>query len=266
MFAFILFVTGIILIFSPFIQDQIAILLLNRHLEAIVPEEFEQNIEAEVEFDFSIVESIELTDILSAWDVDLPIIGEIFIPNVDLHLPIIKGVSNEALSVGAGTMRPDQIMGEGNYPLASHRMNNQNLLFTPLERVEVEDDIYLKDASYIYIYTVSHLEIIEPVRVEVIEDQEENILTLITCTEDGSQRLMVRGELTEIVEIDDLEEIEELAIINANRGIDSVVNRVMNRNRMQLIGLAGTILLLMICVLIIKSKRNKSRNEDLKNK
>jgi len=255
--AIVLFVVGLLLIFMPFIQDQIAVMLLNRHMEAIVPEEFEQNLAVEAEFDFSIIQSIDLPDLLAAWDEDLPIIGEIIIPDVDLHLPIIKGVSNSAISVGAGTMRPDQVMGEGNYPLASHHMNNPNLLFSPLERVEIEDLIYLRDLNQIYIYQVSHIEIIEPERVEVIEDQEqEGLITLITCTPDGTQRLMVRGELTEVADLNDPEEIKDLPIINALSGMDGdSSNEHVSDFNLKIAVITGIFILIGIGLFIGKYKR-----------
>ena len=33
-------------------------------------------------------------------------------------------------------MRPDQKMGEGNYPLAGHHLKQKNLLFGPLENIK----------------------------------------------------------------------------------------------------------------------------------
>ena len=51
----------------------------------------------------------------------LPVIGGVAIPSVAINLPIFKGLSNEALLYGAGTLSPTQKMGEGNYALASHR-------------------------------------------------------------------------------------------------------------------------------------------------
>jgi len=201
-----LLIIGVLLVISPFIKDQIVVQVTNRHMAAIIPDEFEQNLNAEVEFDFAVVQPIEVVDVLATWNTNLPIIGEIIIPTVDIHLPIINGVSNASLSVGAATMKPNQVMGEGNYSLASHRMNNPNLLFTPLERVNLNDHVYLKDAHHRYTYKITEIIIIEPERVDVIEDVEgEQLLTLITCTADGTQRLKVRGELIEISSVKDSE-------------------------------------------------------------
>ena len=209
----ILLIIGLLLILSPFIQNQMVIHLSNQHIGAIPVEEYEQNLEVEAEFDFSAIESIDMSAIVEAWNVDFPVTGEIMIPTVDIHLPIIRGVTNASISVGAATMKPDQVKGEGNYALISHRMNHPDLLFTPLERLNLQEYIYLRDAQHIYIYQITEMEIVEPSQIEVIYDQEgQNLITLITCTEDGSQRLMVRGELTEIISKEETELIQELPI------------------------------------------------------
>lgn len=56
-------------------------------------------------------------------------VGAIAIPSVHMYLPILKGLSNDSLSTGGGTMRPDQKMGHGNYPLAGHYMTANGSLF-----------------------------------------------------------------------------------------------------------------------------------------
>ena len=64
----------------------------------------------------------------------LPVIGGIAIPEVEINLPIFKGLDNVNLFYGAGTMKPDQRMGEGNYSLASHHIftaeNASQMLFS----------------------------------------------------------------------------------------------------------------------------------------
>ena len=195
----VLIVGGLALIAAPFIQDFMVGRVTENHLNALDPDRFEENLAAEAIFDFGAIRSIDIQDVLAAANEDLPGIGIISIPQVDLRLPIFNGVTNETLSAGAGTMKAGQVMGEGNFSLASHRMNHPDLLFTPLERVEVGDEVLLQDAHWVYVYEVTLIQVIEPERVEVIHDsQGEGLLTLITCTPDNLRRLMVRGQLREI--------------------------------------------------------------------
>src|SRR5699024_8193957 len=105
-------------------------------------------------------------------------VGEIYMPDVDMRLPILEGVSNENLWVGAGTMKPGQRMGEGNYAFAGHHMWDESQLFTPIKNSEIGDHAY------------------------VINDiPGEQTLTLGTCTDVwGSERHIVVGELTDVSE------------------------------------------------------------------
>ncbi len=76
----------------------------------------------------------------------LEVVGEILVPKSSIHLPIGLGVANTTLALAAGTMRQDQKMGKGNYPLAGHHMVNRHVLFGPLYfKTKVGDNIYLTD-------------------------------------------------------------------------------------------------------------------------
>ncbi len=159
----------------------------------------EKNEKKEASFDFDAVQPISTQAVLEAQlsNKALPVIGGVAIPSVSIDLPIFKGVSNEALLYGAGTFSPSQQMGEGNYALASHRTDRQDLLFTSLDQVETGAVVYLTDLKTIYTYRVYRKDRIQPTQVEVLDDvPNKKILTLITCGElTGETRIVVQGEL-----------------------------------------------------------------------
>ena len=159
----------------------------------------EKNEKKEASFDFDAVQPISTQAVLEAQlsNKVLPVIGGVAIPSVSINLPIFKGVSNEALLYGAGTFSPSQQMGEGNYALASHRTDRQDLLFTSLDQVETGAVVYLTDLKTIYTYRVYRKARIQPTQVEVLDDvPNKKILTLITCGElTGETRIVVQGEL-----------------------------------------------------------------------
>lgn len=159
----------------------------------------EKNEKKEASFDFDAVQPISTQAVLEAQlsNKALPVIGGVAIPSVSIDLPIFKGVSNEALLYGAGTFSPSQQMGEGNYALASHRTDRQDLLFTSLDQVETGAVVYLTDLKTIYTYRVYRKARIQPTQVEVLDDvPNKKILTLITCGElTGETRIVVQGEL-----------------------------------------------------------------------
>ena len=122
------------------------------------------------------------------------VIGIIHIPSVQMEVPIFYGVSNAVLDVGAGTMKPDQEMGRGNYALAGHNSLNPELYFAPIHRMEVGDVIAVTDKKWTYIYETTSIEIVDPDAVHVIEDVEGvTEITLVSCTRGGEQRLIVKG-------------------------------------------------------------------------
>lgn len=190
-------ILGLLLIFINPIQNSIIAQLSNRlNTTDYTAEDLQTNLEKEVDFDFEAVQSLSITEVLKAQaSIDkLPVIGSIVIPDVQLQLPILKGVGKSALAVGAGTMKSTQQLGEGNYALASHYFEGKDILFGPLYRTSIGDAIYLTDLTNIYEYKLSVKKVIEATDVYVIEDTENTLLTLITCTEDGQQRLMIQAD------------------------------------------------------------------------
>lgn len=158
----------------------------------------------EASFDFQEVQSINFADVLQAQlnKKNFAVIGAITIPTVDLELPIGKGVSEDVLLYGAGTMKPDQQLGQGNYALASHYIEGKDVLFGPLYNVSIGDSMFVSDSTHIYEYKVTLKEVILDSDVHVIYDQpDETLLTLITCAEEGTKRLLVQGELTNVTQL-----------------------------------------------------------------
>ncbi|QEA31940.1 class A sortase [Secundilactobacillus malefermentans] len=128
----------------------------------------------------------------------LSVVGEILVPKSNVHLPIGKGVSNETLALAAGTMRPDQKMGTGNYPLAGHHMVRRDILFSPLYfKTKVGDSIYLTNMRRVYRYKVYTRKFIAATRIDVVNQTKKPIITLVTCDATGARRLMLRGKLVD---------------------------------------------------------------------
>lgn len=198
--VFILF--GLLLISSPYIKGGIIAYLSKSQSEsALTVEQLKKNNEREAEFEFDSIKPPELMDAVKAgFDHDKKaVIGRITIKSVDLELPIVKGTTNENLLIGAATMRPDQKMGEGNYPLAGHHLKQKNLLFGPLENIKTGAQIVITDFKKDYIYSVTSKDIISEMDTDVIEETNKKEITLITCDKavKTEGRLVVKGELVD---------------------------------------------------------------------
>ncbi|EOH92039.1 class A sortase [Enterococcus pallens] len=206
--SFVLIIGGLFLLFNKPLRNYfIKNTGENYAIAHLSKQELENNKRRKSSFDFNKVQSLNSEAILKSQingkKNNLPVIAGIAIPSVNIRLPIFKGLSNESLLYGAGTLAPDQEMGIGNYALASHRSDQPNLLFTPLENINMGDKIFLTDLTNVYTYQVNSKERIEPSRVEVLEEvPDKELVTLITCGDLYAEtRLVVQGELIQTTSI-----------------------------------------------------------------
>lgn len=159
---------------------------------------------ADVSFDFSDAQPPTAAAVAQTYQnatpEKLPMVGGVAVPDLGISLPILFGVDNTSLMYGAGTMKPDEVQGQGNYALASHHVfgtGGGSLLFSPLMRAKVGQMIYTTDTKQTYVYRISDIFEVDPSDVSVIDDvPNKKLITLITCTDlQATKRLVVRGEL-----------------------------------------------------------------------
>ena len=202
-----LILLSLALIFNSKIRDIFLVWNTNKYqVNQVTKENIDENLKSEGNFDFDSVKSISSEAVLaSQWDAQkLPVIGGIAIPEVEINLPIFKGLDNVNLFYGAGTMKPDQKMGEGNYSLASHHIftaeNASQMLFSPLVNAKAGMKIYLTDKDKVYTYEITEVKHVTPDRVDEIEDREGvKEITLVTCVDyNATERIIVKGDFKEV--------------------------------------------------------------------
>lgn len=202
-----LILLSLALIFNSKIRDLFMVWNTNKYqVSQVTKEKIEENKETEGNFDFDSVKSISSEAVLAAqWDAQqLPVIGGIAIPEVEINLPIFKGLDNVNLFYGAGTMKANQKMGEGNYSLASHHIftaeNASQMLFSPLVNAKAGMKIYLTDKDKVYTYEIREVKHVTPDRVDEIEDRDGiKEITLVTCVDyDATERIIVKGDFKEV--------------------------------------------------------------------
>lgn len=179
---------------------------IQTELKTMTPKSIQKAEEKPATYHYEDVSSVSLESILKAnQDASkVPMIGEIAIPDLDLNLPITKGVNDTNLLYGAATLKPNQQMGIGNYALASHYSDaeNETLLFSPLLRAKTGMNVYLTDLLSIYVYEITDIWVVDPTAVEVLDETGENIITLVTCNSmNAEKRRVVRGQLRELVPV-----------------------------------------------------------------
>ena len=120
------------------------------------------------------------------------------IPELDIKAPVLEGTELSVLAEGAGHFFGTGSVGKGNFCIAAHSSVIYKEYFNNLKNVRNGMDIVLydvdKNASH---YAVSDYFYVQPSETWVLDDKGDDRVTLITCSDDGSQRLVVVGLLKE---------------------------------------------------------------------
>lgn len=213
MLGLILILAGSLFFFNKPIKNYFVEKTAEKYeISKVTKKELAENQEKEATYDFDAVEPLNLSAVaqsqLSGRSKKLPVIASVAVPSVGICLPVFKGLENDGLYYGAGTLSPDQEMGVGNYGIASHRSDRADLLFTPLEEVTLGDKIYLTDLSNVYTYIATWKTKVDPSAVEVLDvDPNRRLVTLLTCGDlYATTRIVVQGELESVVSMDQLTE------------------------------------------------------------
>ena len=164
-------------------------------------EQFEQNIEQEHKEDGEKEEEEER----SAEDTKAPIseedaallssgdvIGLIEIEALELKYPIVEGADSKQLAYGIGHIPDTAAIGSiGNCVLAGHRGSRYGTYFKYLNRLSEGDTVKVMDKEgNVYLYEVVSSEVVGPYDNSVKAQGEETELTLLTCENSGTMRLI----------------------------------------------------------------------------
>lgn len=122
------------------------------------------------------------------------------IPKIDSVEPVSEGTDKEALSNSLGHDTSTVMPGEkGNCVIAGHRNYTFGKFFNRLNEVEIGDMVYVDTHEETYTYKVKEIKVVEPEDVSILENTDEEILTLYTCTPIyiATHRLVVIAERVE---------------------------------------------------------------------
>lgn len=122
------------------------------------------------------------------------------IPQLDIKAPVMDGTEHEILSKAAGHFPNTGAVGSGNYCIAGHNSTIYAEIFNKLKNIEIGMKMYLIDNDEKrtkYTYKVTDNFIVEPTETWILDDFKDNRITIVTCTDDGTQRQIVIGKLIE---------------------------------------------------------------------
>lgn len=118
------------------------------------------------------------------------------IPKLNIKVPIVEGVGHDALAVGVGHFPNTPKVGEvGNSCYAGHYSTVYNCIFNDLPKIKLWDEIHMYDnKGKEFIYYVDDKFITQPTDIDVLSNVDDSMsLTIVTCAENGTKRLIVKG-------------------------------------------------------------------------
>ncbi|TRZ37046.1 sortase [Niallia circulans] len=125
------------------------------------------------------------------------VLGEITIPSLQINYVILDGATDENLDISITKVTGPNMNKTGNLVLAGHNMRNGSL-FGKLKKATKKDTIFLTDDkgnkaeySITKMYTVKDTNL-----TPLAQNTNGTKLTLITCTDNNENRLIVVAEKT----------------------------------------------------------------------
>lgn len=119
------------------------------------------------------------------------------IPSLDIFTPVIDGTDSVSLRYGAGKFEESVDMGEvGNFCVAGHSSSIYNCIFNDLDKIRTLSKINCYNSSgKCFTYYVIDKFVTEPEDLSVLDSSNEKIMTIVTCAENGTKRLIVVAKM-----------------------------------------------------------------------
>lgn len=125
-------------------------------------------------------------------------IGVLNIPKIDLEIGIIEGVRYEDIKYVVGHFPGTPMPGEkGNFSIAGHRVSYFGEAFKDIDKLENGDKVNVTYNGKEYTYEVTDMYEVTPSQTEALEPTKDATMTIVTCTIDAKNRVIVKGKLVE---------------------------------------------------------------------
>lgn len=168
--------------------------------------------------------------------------GQISIPKYRVNVPVFEGTNDYTLAWGAGTAKPNQQFGKGNYAVQAHNFNElgkaKDWYFSNFEnglapyntinlkyiKIPLNTMVYARDSKNVYEYKIVHRQITDsryPNSGSVLTDRmtkaykNKPIITMSTCYEQTGityppQRIILVGKLVKTEKSKDFKDMKEV--------------------------------------------------------
>lgn len=149
-------------------------------------------------------------------------IGVVYIPKIQVNLPIFDSTKEDFLTVGSALVAPSHYPSGGvnrHSVVSAHRGLPSATLFSNLDQLKKGDLFIFEVAGKYLAYKVSEINVVEPQDMSKVAPVEgKDLASLLTCTPymKNTHRLIVTGERTEFLPstFDALKEVEDRQVKN----------------------------------------------------
>ena len=126
-------------------------------------------------------------------------IAIINIPSIKLNTVVVESIEKQYLNHYVCHFENTAMPGEyGNFSLAGHSSYRYNEVFNELHKINLDDEIIIKTLNNEFTYVVKDIFEVNPEDTFVLDqDNEIKELTIVTCTNKGKDRLIVKAEIVE---------------------------------------------------------------------
>ncbi|RST91099.1 hypothetical protein CBF33_07865 [Vagococcus lutrae] len=232
----LLFITGAVIFFYPFIANAINTYYANQMVETVQKEANDQFLkekkarlrkEKKAARETATKQVIGLTEDmfdvdesdyrpLSKEDYQKHLIGSVYIPKISVGLPLFDETTDDLLEQGA-TLLQGTSYPTGGYSthsvITSHSGLPEKKLFTDLEKLKVGDYFLVNNLDKTMKYEIDSIKEVLPTETDDLVIQEgKDMMTLLTCTPYmiNTHRLLVTGHRVPYTEDEAKEEISSV--------------------------------------------------------
>ena len=232
----LLFITGAVIFFYPFIANAINTYYANQMVETVQKEANDQFLkekkarlrkEKKAARETATKQVIGLTEDmfdvdesdyrpLSKEDYQKHLIGSVYIPKISVGLPLFDETTDDLLEQGA-TLLQGTSYPTGGYSthsvITSHSGLPEKKLFTDLEKLKVGDYFLVNNLDKTMKYEIDSIKEVLPTETDDLVIQEgKDMMTLLTCTPYmiNTHRLLVTGHRVPYAEDEAKEEISSV--------------------------------------------------------
>lgn len=224
----LLFITGAVIFFYPFIANAINTYYANQMVETVQKEANDQFLkEKKAARETAAKQVIGLTEDmfdvdesdyrpLSKEDYQKHLIGSVYIPKISVGLPLFDETTDDLLEQGA-TLLQGTSYPTGGYSthsvITSHSGLPEKKLFTDLEKLKVGDYFLVNNLDKTMKYEIESIKEVLPTETDDLVIQEgKDMMTLLTCTPYmiNTHRLLVTGHRVPYTEDEAKEEISSV--------------------------------------------------------